>query len=99
MSKGRDKVKEEIDNRLRGFIISYNQAEDSYQQLLIVEKYRNYILSIPELAVVDRNAELPDNPFTYPHPMVRVSEQRAAYMRAQQDMLKAGWVKEVKDEI
>ena len=58
------------------------------------------ILSIPELVVVDREAELPK----YPYPLVTqiagekeiVDTWHQVYDKAQQDMLKAGYVKEVK---
>ena len=43
------------------------------------------ILAIPELAVVNRNAELPPNP--YP---------RQKFGTGQQSLIKAGWVKEIK---
>lgn len=49
------------------------------------------ILTIPELAIVDRKAELPElHGEIYEKKKIIVSE-------AQQDMLKAGWVKEIKD--
>lgn len=54
--------------------------------------FQSQILSIPELAVVDREAELPDTPCK--------RDGYAVYWRcyqlAQQDMKEAGWVKEVK---
>lgn len=49
------------------------------------------------LAVVEDGAKLPDNP----HSMCYISVDKReafAYSKAQQDMLKAGWVKEVKED-
>ena len=58
------------------------------------------ILSIPELAVVNRKAKLPENPYNFPIPHIHEahSEVRSVYNLAQQDMLKEKWVKEVGKE-
>ena len=51
----------------------------------------NQILSIPELAIVDREAQ---PPIRFIHPD---ASGVLSYDQAQKDMLKAGWVREVKD--
>lgn len=58
------------------------------------------ILSIPELAVVDREAELPIGRWSFQIPGDQQDwlNQKKGYGEAQQDMLKAGWVKEDKNE-
>jgi len=56
------------------------------------------ILSISELAIVDRKAKLPYKPYDVGG-VIRNEGFYIAYDKAQQDMLKAGWVKEVKDEL
>jgi len=67
--------------------------------------YTDQILSIPELAIVDREAELPRNHWIETieqHKAIGIDPQTAidrklGYAEAQQDMLKAGWIKGVKD--
>jgi len=54
------------------------------------------ILVHPNIAIVDREAELPANPYGKPL-LYEGTGHRVSYDKAQQDMLKAGWVKEVKD--
>ncbi len=51
--------------------------------------YIKHITDIPELAVVDREAELPSDPFT-----IRVCCE--TYARSCRRLLKAGYVKEIK---
>jgi len=79
----------------------------------VAHEIADQILSIPSLAVVDRKAGLPKNTFnttvddvnrSYPkgipkgyHILLEAGRQEG-YELAQQDMLKAGWVKEVKIE-
>jgi len=68
-------------------------------------KCAEQVLSIPELAIVDRKAELPDNPHSESHYSFGGGSKfrhgnnplHLAYKHAQQDMLKAGFVKEIKD--
>jgi len=85
----RDEVREQIYE-----IISDNKL--TYTQ--IVER----IINLPSIAVVDREAGLPSNPYKYFDPYINeeilYKENHKIYARAQQDMLKQGWVKEVKDE-
>lgn len=53
------------------------------------------LLAIPEIAIVDREAELPEfNPPFHIKGTVAGDIARAWHERTQQDMLKAGWVKE-----
>ncbi len=52
------------------------------------------VLELSELAIVDREAELPKRP----EKIIWEQYHKDIYNRAQQDMLKAGYVKEVKDE-
>ena len=85
----RDEVREQIYE-----IISDNKL--TYTQ--IVER----IINLPSIAVVDREAGLPSNPYKYFDPYINeeilYKENHKIYARAQQDMLKQEWVKEVKDE-
>ena len=91
MSEIRDKVKQEIKLRIR-----QRSATDDW----MLEGIVNSILSIPEIAVVDREAELPENPFPKPrlnNPSSANLARYYSYQRAQQDMLENSWVKEIKD--
>lgn len=114
MSEIRDRAKERIANNL--YLISVagrygNTGFSAWEELKDDQRefFRNkadkLILSIPKLAVVDRKAKLPDNPYD---PIWRCADedgvieqyrspQHEHYKRAQQDMLKEGWVKEVRD--
>lgn len=60
------------------------------------EQCADKILSIPELAVVDRDAELPKNPYDSPNYSHIV--ESIAFNCAIEIMLKAGYVKEIKKE-
>ena len=88
MSK-RDEVRERIYEIVSDDKLTYTQ---------IVER----IINLPSIAVVDREAGLPSNPYKYFDPYINeeilYKENHKIYARAQQDMLKQGWVKEVKDE-
>jgi len=56
------------------------------------------ILAIPELAIVDRDAELPPNPLPNPPDDEGEIISWLGYNEAQRDMLKAGYVKEIIDD-
>lgn len=56
-------------------------------------KWRKKLFAIPELAIVDRDAKLPKCPLLPPEGAPDVK----GYRLAERLMLKAGWVKEVKD--
>ena len=60
-----------------------------------LEKASVAILSIFELAIVDRGAELPQIDEIKGYPSLP-NAIYSAYQLAQQDMLKEGWVKEIK---
>lgn len=101
MSEIRDNAREKISRILcsvdKGLA---GRAVNRKPYLLKADK----ILSIPELAVIDRKAELPwneDIPKEFNELACGAEDDsdnvsRRAYMLAQQDMLKGGWVKEVK---
>ena len=86
MSK-RDEVRERIYEIVSDDKLTYTQ---------IVER----IINLPSIAVVDREAGLPSNPYKYFDPYINeeilYKENHKIYARAQQDMLKQGWVKGVK---
>ena len=96
MSKIRDKAREKIAEYLyKNFTVDgaksmpyWSGVRDSLRQRLLAKA--DEILSIPELAVVDREAELPDCPYH------RFRQPHCPYGKAQQDMCKAGWIKEDK---
>ena len=85
----RDEVREQIYEIVSDDKLTYTQ---------IVER----IINLPSIAVVDREAGLPSNPYKFFDPSINeeilYKENHKIYARAQQDMLKQGWVKEVKDE-
>lgn len=82
----------EIRDRVKGEALEFIRHGASPEQIL--EK----ILSIPELAIVDRKAELPSPGIEadLKHRLVTLEGIIGAYRMAQQDMGEAGWVKEVK---
>lgn len=89
MSKIRDRVIKELEDRCRSMITAshYNQLDET--------QFRNYIegiLSIPELAIVDRKAQ---PPIRFIHPD---DSSVLSYEKCKEDMLKVGYIKEVKDE-
>ncbi len=86
MSELRDKIIKTLDTILR------NIAEaESQNRGWSAKTYRELILSIPGIAIVDREAELPDNVAWH-----RVEREFEAYCAGRNDMLGAGWVKEMK---
>jgi len=107
MSEIRDKVTEEI----QGILLRYMSAIHaelihSHDDVFLTEK----ILSIPELAIVDREAELPKELIHLFELVVLVNHACIFYYitpeeaglhlaEIAKDMLKAGWVKEVKDDL
>lgn len=85
-SEVRDKAKIKMARKM------HHLSQDGWDAL--EEKYRSealevveQILLVPELAIVDRNAELPK----------AQDILLDGYAEAQQDMLKAGWLKEAKE--
>jgi len=96
MSKIRDRVKEKVAN-----VVWPNWRNlANYHQIKVFEDV-DEILSIPELAIVDREAELP---LTLSNEKMarafggydfRTSDMREVCKAEQKNMLKAGWVKEV----
>ena len=93
MSEIRDKVQKDIGT----LIAEYSANEDDYSLVGVVKE----ILAIKEIAIVDRGAKLPENPFPKPrlnNPSPANLARYYSYQRAQQDMLENSWVKEVKDE-
>ena len=93
MSKIRDRVKSKM---------GYLMLEEVSMPLGMPEKIVKKLLSIPELAVVNREAELPEIPdFGYDlgncRRAIKDEPIEAIYTKAQQDMLKEGWVKEVEE--
>jgi len=85
MSEIRDRVRTQFRDILRQHLEAYQQMGLGASERAIYQ-----ILSIPELAIVDREAELPDY-------RMEPYEVHRTIQKAQKDMLKAGWVKEVKE--
>ena len=83
MSEIRDRAIHQLVN----ILVNY-EADRDYSLSQSVDK----ILSIPELAVVDRKAELPA------FPLATLKANQSCYEAMSEWMLKAGWVKEVKDD-
>jgi len=92
MSEIRDKVEQQLNDIFRDYM-----SGETW------DNCAKKILSIPELAVVDRKAELPKRMTreTIPGDMARSMELNKninfGYEQAQQDMRKAGWIREIKD--
>ena len=92
MSKIRDRVKKKLSwvyteiGTPSGNRITYLSPDEIEQ-----------ILSIPEIAVVDRDAELPRNPYRCCTEDEILRESHYSYKEAQNKMLKAGYVKEIKE--
>ena len=102
----RDKVREQIKKILDEMIsqqltAQVNQPDAFYPD---VSFYADQILAIPDIAIVDREAELPDPESSSLDPQYegeilqygRVCGEMG-YRRAQQDMVKKDWVKEIKN--
>ena len=90
MSEARDKVKSHVS----GLMQCYKLKKVSWE---IAE----LILSVKELAIVDREAELPtipDPPIYSDKPYSDIEKQafRVGILTYRNSVLKAGWVKEVK---
>lgn len=93
MSKIRDEVRESIAQQFYG---GYCEPEDrnGYEWACALSN-ADQILSKPEIAVVDREAEAPKvESGMFPQIGACASD---GYSQGIQDMLKEGWVKEVKD--
>ncbi len=92
MSEIRDKVKRQLDDIFRDYM-----SGETW------DNCAKKILSIPELAIVDREAELPKRMTreAIPGDMARSMELNKninfGYEQAQQDMRKAGWIREIKE--
>ena len=88
----RDEVRKQIKDIIHQFL----------HRKLNVDQLCESILALDGIAIVDREAGLPSNPYKYFDPYINeeilYKENHKIYARAQQDMLKQGWVKEVKDE-
>ena len=82
MSEIRDRAKA----RVKGLIYTYKRVKDAD----LTDDLANQILSIPELAIVDKRAELPKLVST--NDMAKTGERVGRY-----NLLQAGWVKEVKE--
>ena len=94
MSK-RDEVKEQLRNILSEELITYTGITVTISQAYI-NKLINQILALEGLAIVDREARLPENP--YLSVSARSMEQwhdTAICEQARQEMIREGWVKEV----
>jgi len=87
MSEIRNRV--EILGDIRSVIVGW--AEDGKGHLATLEDCAEQLLSIPELAIVDREAILPDIRWERDCPAATVADV------TQHDMVNAGWVKEVKE--
>lgn len=87
MSEIRDKVKRKLEA-----ILTYDETNT-------IEKVMS-ILSIPELAIVDREAELPKlKSLTGEAPLAEKTAYLLGVTDTGEQVLKAGWVKEVKDNV
>lgn len=93
MSEIRDRAKEQIHSVLWALLAASKIADKFGEPNL--DDYVDEMLLIDDLAVIDPDAELPENPY-YPYSEYLLN---CGYSRAQQDMRNAGWVKEVKDEV
>jgi len=94
-------VREEIVKKFILKDIDPMYTGESWEQLKLrfpfrtmqTEELVDWFLSLPSIAVVDRDTELPENPIDDIYPYTR-----EACKEAQQDMLQAGYVKEIKKE-
>lgn len=100
MSEIRDKAIIALQDLLGGCLDTEGTDECQHLTDQQVRHLIKAILSIPELAIVDRGTELPENPHrkTLELQPYLNNISHKAYKVSQQDILKAGWVKEVKDE-
>ena len=101
MSEIKNKVREEIARTIYfdGEIYEEGSVADvSWKEKSLKSKEQyliraDQILSIPELAIVDRDAELPECPL---HIGKLTNYTQCHYEWAEHDMVEAGYVKEVK---
>lgn len=101
----RDRVQNKVRDELRHFIILYEQAwRGELNDPKALDKMANQILSISELAVVDRDAKLPTLSIEW-NKMPFLSGVIASNMRQAinevialkvEGLFKEGWVKEIK---
>jgi len=89
MTEIRDKVRERVATIIRYSLKNLILISDDDKEKLL--QSADEILSIPELAIVDREAKLPEVEGKYG------SMTATSCRNAQIDMLNAGWVKEIKD--
>jgi len=91
MSEIREKVKSRM---------GYLMLEEVSMPIGMPEKIVEKLLSILELKIVDLKAELPKNPypknFRESDGNYSINAWHQVYTDAQQDMRKAGWVKEAR---
>lgn len=91
MSEIRDRVENQILSMVRAASPNAcSQCGSDLTSHILAEQAVAYILSIPELSIVERGADLPEKEFVS-------ANENYRYREAQIDMLKAGWVKEIKD--
>ena len=83
MSKARDKVIDEMENRIVSGIWEHVRARAIAENLL----------TILGLAIVDRKATVPDCPYGAPS---WTEYERDFYRHGQQSLVNKGWLKEVK---
>ena len=88
MSK-RDEAKEQLRNILSEELITYTGITVTISQAYI-NKLIDQILALEGLAIVDREAKLPDPTYGSDYNLLL-----SGYRQAQQDMTEQGWVKEV----
>lgn len=97
MSEIRDKVKGKIGEVIDRYA-GYSMQDDPDQWM---RDQLEEILSIPELAIVDRDAELPRIVSIPPNPETHSQDYKDGYVDGQQVyqliMQKVGYVKEIKD--
>ena len=92
----RDRVREEIAEKICNGCPIHDDcfnSDSEYRQCYIDEPI-DAILAIPELAIVDRKAKLPPCPIKVD--CIETGLLHQQYLLAQQSMLQAGYVKEVK---
>jgi hypothetical protein len=94
----REQVREAVASKVGVKIVKYMMHKGVIMNMP-VELVNELLADIPSLAIVDRSAKLPENPY----PLIidnadgthSVSRDNSIYAQAQQDMIKAGYVKEV----
>lgn len=99
MSEIRDKVTQEI------FHILNKNTDENYQfkpNISMIGTTKE-ILSIPEIAIVDREVKFPENPVDHEHFESELEEQYLCgeyngFELCKGFIVKEGWVKEIKDD-